>query len=80
MYYLYGSKRGVERRLLATFDSQEALLSYVRWSILETHGNHHAKFEQGSVLAGYDTWEDSPRSLTEENEDAVVHSPTPTML
>jgi hypothetical protein len=80
MYYLYGSKRGVERRLLATFDSEEALLAYVRWSILETHGSHHAKFEQGSVLAGYDAWEDSPQPLTSENENTVVHSPTPTML
>jgi hypothetical protein len=80
MYYLYGAKRGVERRLLATFDSQEALLSYVRWAILEPHGSHQAKFEQGSVLAGYEAWEDSPQALTEENEQQVVHSPTPTML
>ena len=34
MYYLYGSRPGVPRRLVATFDSEEQLLAYVRWATL----------------------------------------------
>jgi hypothetical protein len=29
MYYLYGSKPGVPRRLVATFDTEPQLLAYV---------------------------------------------------
>jgi len=34
MYYLYGSKKDVERRLVATFGSEQQLLAYVRWGNL----------------------------------------------
>jgi hypothetical protein len=30
MHYLYGSKKGVPRRLVATFGSEQQLLAYVR--------------------------------------------------
>ena len=34
MYYLYGSKPGVPRKLVATFGSEQQLLAYVRWATL----------------------------------------------
>lgn len=51
VYFLYGSKRDVERRLVATFGSEQQLLAYVGWATLEDHGNRRGKFEQGSALA-----------------------------
>jgi hypothetical protein len=80
MHYLYGSKAGVERRLVATFDSEQQLLSYVRWATLESLGERAGKFEQGSVLAGYSRWEESAQPLTSENVSLVAHNPTPSML
>jgi len=80
MHYLYGSKRGVDRRLLATFDSEHQLLAYVRWATLKDLGGHRGKFEQGSALASYDAWEHSAEPLTDEDAEAVVHNPTPSML
>lgn len=80
MHYLYGSKRNVDRRLLATFGSEQQLLAYVRWATLEDHGERSGKFEQGSVLAGYNGWESSTEPLTEEDASAVPHNPSPTML
>src|SRR5262245_16753989 len=32
LYYLYGSKPGVARRLTATFGTEMQLLAYVRWA------------------------------------------------
>jgi hypothetical protein len=80
MHFLYGSKRGVERRLVATFDSQQQLLAYVRWATLEEHGPQSGKFEQGSALAGYDRWEAATEPLTGEDAVEVVHNPSPSML
>lgn len=80
MHYLYGSKAGVERRLVATFSSEQQLLAYVRWATLEESGERSGKFEQGSALAGYNRWESSADPLTEEDETAVAHNPTPSML
>lgn len=80
MHYLYASKRNVERRLVATFDSEQQLLAYVRWATLEDHGQQRGKFEQGSTLAGYDAWERSTDPLTEDDPEGVEHNPTPTML
>ena len=80
MHYLYGSKRGVPRRLVATFSSEAQLRSYVRWATLEETGPRQGKFEQGSALAGYSSWEDSTQPLTEDDDQAVVHNPTPSML
>lgn len=34
MYYLYGSKPGVPRKLVATFGSEQQLLAYVHWATL----------------------------------------------
>lgn len=80
MHYLYASKRNVPRRLVATFDSEQQLLSYVRWATLQDLGQQRGKFEQGSALAGYDAWERSTAPLSEEDAAAVLHNPTPSML
>ena len=80
MNYLYGSKRGVARRLVATFGSEQQLLAYVRWATLESYGERSGKFEQGSVLAGYNAWESSTDPLTDEDAGQVMHNPSPSML
>ena len=80
MHYLYGSKRGVPRRLVATFDSEAQMLAYVRWATLEDFGEQRGKFEQGSALAGYDAWERSGELLTADDPGVVEHNPTPSML
>lgn len=80
MHYLYGFKRGDERRLVATFSSQQQLLAYARWATLESAGERAGKFEQGSVLAGFNRWEESAAALTEEDASLVEHNPTPSML
>jgi hypothetical protein len=80
MHYLYGSKAGVERRLVATFSSEQQLLAYVRWATLESTSDRAGKFEQGSVLAGFNRWEESADALTDEDAGLVEHNPTPSML
>jgi hypothetical protein len=80
MHYLYGSKPNVTRRLVATFSSEQQLLAYVRWATLESTGERAGKFEQGSVLAGYGSWEESTDPLTAEDATLVDHNPTPSML
>lgn len=80
MYYLYGSKKNVERKLVATFGSEQQLLAYVRWATLEAHGDQKGKFEQGSALASYHAWEHSTEPLTDEDSSDVVHNPSPSML
>lgn len=80
MHYLYGSKRDVPRRLVATFGSEQQLLAYVRWATLEEHGERRGKFEQGSALASYQAWESSTEPLTDDSPDGVDHNPTPSML
>jgi hypothetical protein len=80
MIYLYGSKPGVERRLAATFDSEQQLLAYVRWATLGSKPDGTSKFEQGSALAGYQRWEKSREPITEDDPSSVTHNPTPSML
>jgi hypothetical protein len=79
MHYLYGTKRGVDRRLVATFDSEQQLLAYVRWATLSDSGGV-AKFEQGSPLASYHAWSSSPEPLTDDDVTEVEQNPTPSML
>ncbi len=52
MHYLYGSKPGVPRKLVATFGSEQQLRAYASWATLSEHDGV-AKFEAGSALAGY---------------------------
>ena len=80
MHYLYGSKKGVDRRLVATFGSEQQLLAYVHWATLKSLGERRGKFEQGSALASYDAWEKSIEALTDEDPDEVSYNPTPSML
>ena len=80
MHYLYGSKKNVERRLVATFGSEAQLRAYVRWATLQDLGNRRGKFEQGSALASYEAWEQSPDPLTDDPPESVPHNPTPSML
>ena len=80
MHYLYASKKDGLRRLVATFDSEQQLRTYVRWATLEQHGEQSGKFEQGSMLAGYDAWDSSTEPLTDEEQTNVVHNPSPSML
>jgi hypothetical protein len=80
MRYLYGSKRGVPRRLVATFDSEQQLLAYVRWATLTSTGGSEAKFEQGSPLASFTSWDQSAMPLTDDDKETVVHNPSPSML
>ena len=79
MYYLYGSKPDVPRKLVATFSSEQQLLAYVRWATL-SEGEGRSKFEQGSSLASYQGWSYSSEPQTEEDASAVDHNPTPSML
>ena len=79
MHYLYGSKRGVPRKLVATFDGEQQLLAYVRWATLSERESAY-KFEQGSSLAGYQGWSHSPQPLNDDNPAAVEHNPSPNML
>ena len=80
MHHLYGSKPGVDHKLVAVFDSEPLLLSYVNWATLKTNPDGTRKFEQGSVLSGFDCFEYSATPLTVEDDSEVPYGPTPSML
>lgn len=80
MHYLYGTKRDGTRRLVATFESEQQLLAYVRWATLESHGPQEGKFEQGSPLVSCVAWDHSAELNTDDNPESVPHNPTPSML
>jgi hypothetical protein len=80
MHYLYGLKQGHDRKLVATFDSEAMLLSYVHWATLEEKPDGTCKFEQGSPLVGYTQFEHAAAPLTEDDPQQVVHDPSPSML
>lgn len=80
MHYLYGSKKSGPKSLVATFGSEQQLLAYVRWATLQSLGPQRGKFEQGSSLASYETWEQAIEPLTSEDASAIPHNPTPSML
>ncbi|HET6325698.1 MAG TPA: hypothetical protein VFG04_13545 [Planctomycetaceae bacterium] len=80
MHYLYASKSGVSRKLVATFDSEPQLLAYVGWATVKTNPDGTSKFEQGSALAGYQRWEKSATPLTAEDAAETLHNPSPSML
>jgi hypothetical protein len=79
VYYLYGSKAGAAPTLVATFDSEEQLLAYVRWATLWEAGGQF-KFEQGSALARYQAWSYSDDSPANVDVESVDHNPSPSML
>jgi hypothetical protein len=80
MYFLYASRAGTPRTLVATFDSEEQTLAYISWATLKKNADGTSKFEQGSALSGYRSWESSPRPLSDEDPTTVVHNPSPNML
>ena len=80
MRYLYGYKRDVPRKLVATFDSEQQLQAYVRWATLQSLGLQEGKFEQGSSLAGFQRWEASAEPLNNDDPTQVDHNPSPSML
>jgi hypothetical protein len=80
VHYLYASKPAVDRKLVATFDSEPQLLAYVGWATLKTNPDGTSKFEQGSALAGYQRWEKSDAPLTNEDPTEILHNPSPNML
>ena len=80
MHYLYGLKADAQKRLVATFASEQQLLGYVRWATLDDLGEHRGKFEQGSALASFNAWERSTEPLTAEDTSNVLFNPTPSML
>jgi hypothetical protein len=79
VYYLYGSKGSVPRRLVATFDSEPQLLAYVRWATLGVRDNKY-RFEQGSALASFESWSYATSPLNDNDAQSVVHNPSPSML
>ncbi len=80
MHYLYGTKRGKPPKLVATFDSEQQLLSYVRWATLKKDADGAYKFEQGSPLVGCEQYEHSSAPKTDDDPAVVEHNPTPSML
>jgi hypothetical protein len=79
MYYLYGSRPGTSGKLVATFDSEEQLLAYVRWATLSEREGVR-QFEKGSALAGYHGSRYSSEPDTNDDAATVDHNPTPSML
>ncbi len=79
MQYLYGSRPGIPRRLVATFDTEQQLTAYVRWATLSEHDGAR-KFEKGSSLAGYQGYSHAREPLTNDDAAAVDHNPSPSML
>lgn len=80
MHYLYASKPGVPRKLVATFDSEAQLRAYVGWATLGTTADGTSKFEQGSALASYQRWEQADQPGDDDDPSEVVHNPSPSML
>ena len=79
MHYLYGTKAGAAPRLVATFDSEQQLLAYVRWATLSEKVGV-CKFEQGSPLVGSQQWSHAAEPQPGDDPSAVAHNPSPSML
>ncbi|MFO1019457.1 MAG: hypothetical protein U0903_01975 [Planctomycetales bacterium] len=80
MYLLYASKSGREPTLVATFDSEQQLKAYAAWATLRRRPDGTADFEQGSALAGYQSWGMEETSSESEVAEDVLHNPSPSML
>jgi len=79
MHYLYGSKPGAPKTLVATFSSEQQLLAYVRWATLSERDGQ-CKFEQGSSLASYRGWSYAEHPIGDDDITSVEHNPSPSML
>ena len=67
-------------RLVATFDSEQQLLSYVRWATLQESPDGLKRFEQGSTLVGFNDERHSQAPLTEDEPEQVPHRSATGML
>jgi hypothetical protein len=79
MDYLYGSRPGLPRRFMASFDSEAQLLAYVRWATLSQHGGVR-RFEKGSSLAGFHDFNYTGEPVTNDDPATADHNPSPSML
>ncbi len=81
MWNLYGMKRG-QRNLVATFDSEAQLRSYVQWATLSRGDDGVLRFEQKTPLTGCTSFdfEEAAREEGSPASEDVVHNPTPGML
>ncbi len=80
MLYLYGIKPNKPKKLVATFETEPFMLSYISWATLKTNEDGTKKFEQGTPLVGCTSYEYSHHPLTDEDILQVPHSPSPSML
>ncbi|MBI1311156.1 hypothetical protein GC176_07590 [bacterium] len=78
MWNLYGIKRD-QRNLVATFDTEAQLRSYVQWAILKRDDDGSFRFEQKTPLTGCTSYDFDDAPLDSESAE-VVHNPTPGML
>lgn len=80
MIYLYGLKPSGDQTLVASFDTEEQLLAYVRWATLKRNDDGSYKFEQGSPLVGFSYYQigEAPDGI--ERPAELPHNPTPSML
>jgi hypothetical protein len=78
MWRLYGVKPGQERRLVATFDTEQQLLAYVGWATLRRHADGAYDFEQKTPLTGYRGFEYD--FAAERDGQNLPHNPSPSML
>ena len=78
MWNLYGIKGDNDRRIVATFGSEQQLLAYVSWATLRRNEDGTFKFEQKTPLTGCVKY-DYSRASRDELID-VPYNPTPSML
>jgi hypothetical protein len=78
MHCFPDSRPEMPRRLVAAFDSEQQLTSYVRWATVCEHDVAH-KSEKGSLLAGYQGYSHASETLTNDDAATVDHNPSPSM-
>ena len=80
MIYLYGLEPSGAQKLVASFDTEEQLLAYVRWATLKQNDDGSYKFEQGSPLVGFRHYQYGEAPADIEMPAELPHNPTPSML
>ncbi len=79
MSYLYGSRPGAPKKLVATFDSEAQLLAYLRWATLSIRDGR-CTFEKGSSLAGHQEYSYTGEPPVDGDVASADHNPSPNML
>jgi len=80
MVYLFCIKPNKPRKLVATFDSEQQLLAYVRWATLQQDEHGNCKFEQGSALVGCTQFDYAASPPAIDVAADTPHNPSPSML